>query len=174
MPYIVPDDPLIPHPRIMRLIRRVKTLGEPVKVPKTIIEGELTTKGFTIEPKEHNDIKSGDTVYIIRRQADGMAVVKEAYKVTRFADEQNKLELVRIADPLGNLERRKEMARAIAYKLAPQIMPQIENMVADALTEKPVEKLEKIEAEVASEKPAMVQRKKGCIFLSIGEVETVL
>lgn len=149
-------------------------MGEPVKVPKTTIEGELTTKGFTIEPKEHNDIKGGDIVYIMRRQADGISVVKEAYKVNRFVDEPNKLELVRIADPLGNLEKRKELAKAIVSKVLPDIMPQIENMVTDALTEKPVEKLEKIEAEAISEKPVKVERKRGCVFLSVGDAETVL
>lgn len=149
-------------------------LGEPVKVPKTPIEGELTTKGFTIEPKEHNDIQSGDIVYIVRKQADGMAVVKEAYQVKRFADEQNKLELVRIGDPLGNLEKRKELAKAIASKITPQVLPQIEDLIINALTDKPVEKLEKIEAEVKDEKPVGVQRKRGCVFLTVGDAETVL
>ena len=146
-------------------------MSEPIRVEGTTLEHELTEKGLTLRPKEHDELKDGETVYLMSKSTDGIGVVRQAYKIERVG---TRLALTPIKDELGPEEVRQQLAKDIASKIMPQIHAQIEQTVVNALTQKPVEKLEAIKKEAEAAKPTKVERRRGCIFLTIGEQQTVL
>jgi len=140
-------------------------------VPGAGYEVEIPPKGVRVRSKEEEEIKEGDVVYLFTKGIGEIAAVNQPYKIERKGDE---LILKPVKDELGPAEVRSTLAKEIASILAPQIKEQVVSVVEEALKTKHKALLEKIKEEAEAGKVPKLKRTRGCVFLEVGEFQTVL
>lgn len=160
-------------------------MSEQTRVPGTGIDlGELPpNQGITIGAAEAGDVKDGDVVYLMIKRPNQVRAVNQAFKIAKVVIPGKKpgeskigYNLVPVEEsPEEDKERKREIAKAIVARHRDEIMEQAVAATEEALTRKPIEKLEKMK--VQSDKPevkAKVGTRRGCMFLTLGDEETLL
>ncbi len=146
--------------------------GEETRVPGTRIKNESPpNQGVTIRSKDAKELKEGQTVYVISKGPNEVAAVETPYKLVKVGDQ---LVLQAIEGTPKDAEQRRNLARSIVAAHRQEIMDEAVAATEEALARKPLEKLEKMEAAGKKGGKAKMASKKGCVFLTIGEEETVL
>jgi len=140
-------------------------------VPGTGFEVEVPPKGVRLRSKEKEEIKEGDVVYLFSKGIGEITAINQPYKIERKGDD---LVLKPISDDLGPAEARATLAKEIANIISPKIKEQVASMVEEALKTKHKVLLEKMKEEAEAGKEPKMKRTRGCVFLEIGDLQTVL
>ena len=148
-------------------------MSEASRVPGTNIENEVPpNQGINISSLDAKDLKDGDTIYLMVKKPNKISAVEQSFKISK--GEAGKFVLSPLEVDVTDVQRRKELAKAIVQSHSAEIMEQALVATEEALARKPAEKLEKMQAKGKAGARAKVSTKKGCMFLDIGGEETVL
>lgn len=147
-------------------------MTERADTPGGRIVGEVPpNQGVKLSTAPMNSIKEGDIIYVLTKpNPNEVSAIDTPFKVTFVS---GKMTLEPVQDELGDEKIRKKLARAIVEGHRDEIMEQAIKAAEVALTRKPIEKLEKLK-DAGKSKPAKIESRRGCLFLSFGKEETVL
>lgn len=160
-------------------------MSEESRLPGTNVDlGEMPpNQGMTIGAMESADLKDGDVIYMMVKKPNQVRAVNQAFKLVRVVVPGKKpgeskvefrLQQVEAEEPEEEKNRRREIARAIVAKHKDEIMAEAVAATEEALARKPADKLEKMRDQSDKGAKAKVTSKRGCMFLTIGEEETLL
>lgn len=143
-----------------------------LKIAGTNVENEVPPdQGIKIHQTKAKDLKDGDIVHLLTKKPNKYGVSEVPFKVL-MVDGKITLEEVKEVDS-SDAEQRKELARSIVAAHREEIMEQAVQATEEALSRKPVEKLQALKEKGKTNK-AKVSTKKGCMFLEFGPEQTLL
>ncbi len=149
-------------------------MSEEARIPGTDLTTEVPpNQGVRIKAELPKNIKEGEIVWLMAKRPNEIAAVDVPFKVTRLGSKLI-LEPVAAEDEKATEEKRRELARAIVQTHRNEIMEEAVKATGEALTRKPVEKLERMKAKSDEGARAKVGTRRGCMFLDIGGEETIL